>query len=688
MDPIPAWVKSLWAVWDVRMLIVFSLIIQTILFILGKRRKYIPKFWIQITVWCAYLVADWVATVALGKLSDVDADDKNNNIALGGIWAPLLLLHLGGPDTITAYSVDDNQLWLRHFLGLFVQATVAIYVFLMSWSSISSWFSYLAFLVFVAGIIKYGERTWVLKSGCDTQQEVPFANVIKEVVLRISASPDAEALSKLLFSAYPDAEVFVWANQIVDVYKPHIENYVASIEDATALELVLNPIEDGLKYLEAIDVEMGLMYDLLYTKAAITYTKLGCILRSISFSCTVSVFLGFFYLITMEADHHMKNREEEHYYNYSIKVDIAITCALLVGAFVLEMYGIIVLLSSDWTMLWLIKQYPKCHQLAAQSFGKFPWLFSKCKQRRWSNSMGQFNLLSFSLKDKDKDKKPMKLIINRKLFRNIEEELDKYWHETCEVVPGFLKENIAEFILSHNWDFTKTSDKEALDHDDSRGITRLDFDEKIIIWHIATQVWYHHHHHQDSHTITEAPDTSSSTVKDYKETCKLVSDYMVYLLVMCPFMLPIKKDDVVFRDAVTTLKVFFEEKGVSVEDEAYLKLEQEKDPDNILIGKAQILIKKLLGKKNGKWRILSCVWMEIICHAAKESQQNNHARQLGRGGELLTWVWLFLTQSVKSGKVELIKKELQVWDYEKELQNWDSYISNFLNKMECHVNRS
>lgn len=82
-------------------------------------------------------------------------------------WAPFLLLHLGGPDTITAYSSEDNELWLRHLLGLIVQIAVAFYVFLRSWSRTPV--TFLSLPVFLVGIIKYGERTWVLRSASKNQ---------------------------------------------------------------------------------------------------------------------------------------------------------------------------------------------------------------------------------------------------------------------------------------------------------------------------------------------------------------------------------------------------------------------------------------------------------------------------------------------------------------------------------------
>jgi hypothetical protein len=72
-----------------------------------------------------------------------------------------MLLHLGGQDTLTAYAVQDKELWLRHLLGLIIQLGVALYIFLLSWKG--NWLSFLTILVLIAGFIKYAERTWVMR---------------------------------------------------------------------------------------------------------------------------------------------------------------------------------------------------------------------------------------------------------------------------------------------------------------------------------------------------------------------------------------------------------------------------------------------------------------------------------------------------------------------------------------------
>ncbi|KAH9310789.1 hypothetical protein KI387_025824, partial [Taxus chinensis] len=68
------------------------------------------------------LSEDAVAVYALGTMTR-----ESIHTRIFGVWAPLLLLHLGGPDTVTAYSTVDNELWKRHLLNMVYQVSVAIY---------------------------------------------------------------------------------------------------------------------------------------------------------------------------------------------------------------------------------------------------------------------------------------------------------------------------------------------------------------------------------------------------------------------------------------------------------------------------------------------------------------------------------------------------------------------------------
>ncbi|KAL5755571.1 hypothetical protein ACOSP7_019987 [Xanthoceras sorbifolium] len=156
MEIFPEKLEKIWNAWEIRGMIISGLSFQVILILFGFWRKTNRGSLIKIVVWCAYMSADWVATVCLSALATNDADRGDNSSkatnSLQAFWAPFLLLHLGGPDAITACSLEDNALWLRHFSGCLFK----------SWSNFNV-LTYLVIPVFVVGIVKYGERTWVLK---------------------------------------------------------------------------------------------------------------------------------------------------------------------------------------------------------------------------------------------------------------------------------------------------------------------------------------------------------------------------------------------------------------------------------------------------------------------------------------------------------------------------------------------
>ena len=47
-------------------------------------------------------------------------------------------------------------------------------------------------------------------------------------------------------------------------------------------------------------------------------------------------------------------------------------------------------------------------------------------------------------------------------------------------------------------------------------------------------------------------------------------------------------------------------------------------------------------KRKEQWDMIANVWLEMLGHAANLCGGTNHARQLSKGGELLTHVWLLM----------------------------------------------
>ncbi|KAK7333522.1 hypothetical protein VNO80_30297 [Phaseolus coccineus] len=134
---------------------------QIILIFAAPFRKRSRNTLLVSLLWITYLVADVTADFCVGLISN-KYGDKDNAVStiddyLRAFWTPFLLLHLGGPDTITAFSLEDNELWLRHMLGLMVQVCLTGYVFLLTLPENTLWIP--TALVFMAGVIKFAERT-------------------------------------------------------------------------------------------------------------------------------------------------------------------------------------------------------------------------------------------------------------------------------------------------------------------------------------------------------------------------------------------------------------------------------------------------------------------------------------------------------------------------------------------------
>ncbi|KAF7154576.1 hypothetical protein RHSIM_Rhsim01G0021400 [Rhododendron simsii] len=614
--------------WDLRILVLLSFILQVILSIFGGRRKYISSRWINsVLVWSAYIMADWVATVALGKLSDAQDNHEKNNV-LWAIWAPLLLLHLGGPDSITAYSLEDNQLWMRHLMGLAVQLFVAIYVILMSWKN--SWFSFMTIPALIAGIIKYGERTWVLKSVSEDKylHRIPLGD---------------------LRDKYPtDGHDYV---RVLVVAHNHLRNFLNYLESegcdlGVAYDLWVN-METNILW-DALEVQMGLVFDLLYTKATVIYSKGAFIRRCISFGCTVTVLLGLIFQIVL-----LKTREddEENWH----EIDIAVTWVLAVGALALEIYAAIVIFSSNWGMLWLISQGKK--EWVTWLSQRFPWLFNK--KKNWSQMMGQFDLLGYYIKLKEPDVQSS----SRKIIRSLLGKWNRYQHKTAyPCITLARKHKTACFVHPRVYNtILELSDR----HYDSRISDSLTC-ELNEIWkivgypgkdaflglvkrvHLATEICYRLEMEWDAGGEDDPSRINSSSWKQNREVSKALSDYMMYIVIMHPSLLPnIGPLRVLEWDLRTPERLIGDARDINTACRNLLGREREELIELIdgSIRPISRIVRHLKGNEKAKrWEIIKLMWLRTLHTATRGDtgfdQINRHFQQLRRGGEFLTLIWL------------------------------------------------
>ncbi|CAK7345006.1 unnamed protein product [Dovyalis caffra] len=653
-------VHKLWNGWELRTVILLSLFLQVFLVLFASRRKYTAGFWLGTFVWLAYLSADRVATFSLGilaqRLGDSETNCTNPNPGfIPAFWAPVLLAHLGGPDTITAYSVEDNELWLRHLLELGSQVVVAFYAFLRSWWSKDP-LLFVAVPIFLAGMIKYGERIGVLRSASSEQlmsSKYKEMNELRSQFNRFSNSEFFEMTDELettderliqrlgLNDIIPEAKFLHEANLFFQMFGVLHADLVLSDSNHLASYLILRnkTAEDAF---HIIEVEMGFMYDVLFTK--VSRIRLSHIIRrAVSLLCFVSALLAF----------SLGMSKNNHAY---LTTEITVSYLLLVGAIIIEIYGAVFLLFSDWAMLWLSGQKKPLFNLVYRTIWSSLFRSFLHNNKWWTGSMAQHNLRSAQLtenkwfdisiikkllgKSHIQSWEVVSLELKKLIFEQLKDKRSRYSYRMRTYDPG--KNDLHE-ILSERGDQVIGGERclEKL----GWSVNCSDFNESLLMWHIATDICYHYDFPKDG-----------GDANNVHPSCKMsisLSNYMVYLLCDCPFLLPkgIGKERynqtcIDVSQFSTSLKRIIS--GGSDLDGFIETLELQGSQVSGLfngskLAKAlQSLVTEDGWENERKWEMISKVWVEMLTYAASHCGWKEHAQSLTRGGELVTHVCLLM----------------------------------------------
>ena len=343
-----------------------------------------------------------------------------------------------------------------------------------------------------------------------------------------------------------------------------------------------------------------------------------------------------------------------------------------------------VLLKSDWTMLWLSKHKNSAVGLIYRVISSF----QLSENKRWPNTMGQCNLISYCLKEK-----PAKCSVIQK-FLCMYELLEKHRYQDSKEVTWDLKKLIFEHLLkksksvlvsdlnackelcasrgdrvldnakcpdcsskekhkTHNErieDCDQVSKKAKCLHELSeendktiKDSVKKDFDHSILLWHIATNLCYQ----DDRNTFPNSVQCLNCKARE------LLSEYMLYLQVMRPSMLPNGIEQIRFQDTCAEAIEFFKErKSLCDVDQARILLEvsTEISPSKVKGDRSKSVLfegcrlsKSLQCLEVDKmWELVSDVWVEMLCYATSKCRWNHHAQQLTQGGELVTYVWLLM----------------------------------------------
>ncbi|KAL7619323.1 hypothetical protein Lser_V15G04481 [Lactuca serriola] len=713
LDLIPQKWKQLYHAWDIRVFIVLSLSLQMFLILAAPLRKRTKNNMIITLLWSSYLLADCVANFAAGLILSSQGNPNDNptgkddrvavqNQDLLAFWAPFLLVHLGGPDTITAFAMEDNELWPRHLLGLVFQCVAVVYVFLQSLPQNRLWIP--TMLMFFTGVIKYAERTRSLYLASSKifkesiyrcpDPEPADAKIIQEYIsmkkaklpARIVMVPKPDyAAGRTKRGNLSEMEVVQYAYQLFETFKGLAVDMIliTQIQQNQSRNFFLyRTPKDAFK---VVETELNFIYDVLFTKNWLLFSSAGVVVigRFLSFATICSAILLFIF---------------ENKTNFRSS-DVTITYTLLFGALVLDLIALLMLLFSNWTIIGLRKSPTALldnKSLKTRIISSFLRLTTegtlqdttyhaqsktsasqtlKCIRRRWSESISTYNLIDYCL-----HRRPalvnlcldqLGLIgfmdgfqyVKSQKFTN---QLRDFIFEEIKAKSEFADDlETAKAISSARGDWV-ISIREGWDTL-LRYVINVDYDQSIIIWHIATELCYN----------KELKKESIGARDDLRDIAKVLSDYMLYLLIMQPSLMPVAVVGIGkmrFRDTcVDAMMLFDSGKGREVKQEQnqtqrYWNMDWEQinacmkilqvspemppvigrgDQSKSLLFDASSLAKTIMEIEEkvpclNKWLIISKVWVEMLCYGANHSPANTLADQVSKGGELITIVWLLM----------------------------------------------
>lgn len=319
-----------WNNWGIQILVLLSFTLQVMLLVFAGTRQRKSSAPVRLLLWLMYLLADSTAIYTLGHLSVASSHSQGkarDDQHLVAFWAPFLLVHLGGPCSITAYALEDNRLWLRHLLTLAVQVLGAAFVIYKYIAGGRPLFLLAAVLAFVVGVLRYGERTWALRCGNPSSIRSSIKQPLDERDFETHRpshwgkklqwpNPTTATQDSGSGSSFDDEDLLLGAHSLFQVCKIR---FVDATEYASKFNETCTRWYGGKDLAALIEMQLSLMYDVLYTKAAVVHTWHGYTILAVSPLAIAAALLLFHYYCSSSSG------------DSGSKVNVGITYALLPG---------------------------------------------------------------------------------------------------------------------------------------------------------------------------------------------------------------------------------------------------------------------------------------------------------------------------------------------------------------------
>ncbi|TVU13874.1 hypothetical protein EJB05_37306, partial [Eragrostis curvula] len=650
---------NVWKNWATQILVLVSMGLQVVLlFLAGIRRRREAPAILRLPLWLAYLMADSTAIYALGHIS---LGGTPGGHRLKAFWAPFLLVHLGGPDNITALALQDNQLWPRHLQVLAVPFLGAAYVIYKEVAGTGIFLLLASLLMFGVGLVKCAERTWALRCSNLSSIQQSLKDLPPNNLGRFQGHlrEDGQVVSD-------DEFLLQRSHSLLHICKRGIVDSMIP-EDPEKKETETSKIlRDLMKRPKAMwtvmEMELSLMYDILYTKAGVVHTWRGYFIRAMSTATIAASFLLFHFSSVPPG-------------TKGGMLDVAVTYILFGVALALETTALLGALGSSWALPFLCTTRWSGLRHAALCAGRWYRLrrtvvsFRRLvaaatwgqlgRSRRWSGQVGQYNMLYFRAAQVHHTHRWLRNMANMVWLG---EWWDSYYYKWTVTIPDLVKARSLELALKLdlntmgmirvNWADPVLKIEPAEIAKDLKSLSGLDFHESIIIWHVATELCLAH------------GDMAVAEDDERVGAIRALSNYLMFLLVNHPDMLPGLPQKWLYQRTCQNLddicRNYPSPSGMTSRLAQAKALAAMVLPD-MVPDKAQpgpsiprltyahdisTLINKWYKnhpiKADAAVDLLLHLWTHILIYAANRCNREAHAAKLNTGGEFITLVWLMI----------------------------------------------
>nr|GMC70165.1 uncharacterized protein LOC109187834 [Ipomoea batatas] len=571
----------IWQQWSIQAIVLGSLAFQIVLIFSAPTRIRTKNSSRILTLWSVYLLADYIATFGIALINNDSKIDESSSSsscgafkddnAIAALWAPFLLLHLGGPDTITAFAIEDNELWTRHLVTMIAQVLAVLLVFYRYGILENNRFLIPTALIFIAGVIKCGERIRSLSLASQdslkkSMREPPDAGPDYHQLMEEMASKQAANLPVTIdinrdekgakaddvddavdmaqqYKELKELEVIKHGYKFFRIFKGLIVDHMFSFLERDDSRRFYRSLEynDAFRVME---MELNFMYDAMFTKMSAVQCILGYIFRFISTALLIAATLIF-------------SRQSHHHIHLS---DIMVTYFLLGGGVALDLIAILELIFSKWTIAALLVGSEKSvtASTSAQNWRKTVAKVIKTVKgiiptKRWSEEMHQYSFINHTL-HKQKWPNWVSYIIDKfglteavcsclyGKTQQVEEKM-KYliFYEIKKKGMQAMNTRFGREIASSKGEWTLLDYSNCDPYIHFSVSQDVDYDECVLMWHIATEIFYF-------------SSKAKNPQEENAEMCRYISEYLLYLLVMERKMITV---DNKFRDTFEEAKKFF-----------------------------------------------------------------------------------------------------------------------------------